>query len=75
MATLGEKRIRTDFNPSNNDDVSTLKANCAFIINSMHPCMEDADNKEVRRLVALGHTAIEEAAMWYVKALTAKDVE
>ena len=72
MATLGEKRIRVAFNPSKDDDVSDVKATCADLLDSMQQIMESAQNPEVKRLIALGHTAIEEAAMWYVKALTAE---
>lgn len=70
--TLGEKRVRLAFNPSNISSVDQIKMECAGMIDQMKDLTpEDADG-EVRRLVALGDTAIEQASMWYVKALTAE---
>ena len=70
MKTLGEQRIRTTFNPSGLDDVERVKQKCALIIDSMQDMIGPDTPGEVRRLIALGHTSIEYAAMNYVKALT-----
>jgi hypothetical protein len=65
--TLGEKRVRADFNPSSNELVSEIKAKTAELIDL---CGNALQTKEPR-LAALAQTAYEEAAMWAVKAATA----
>ena len=62
--SIGEQRVRTEFNPSQNDVVSELKQKTAELINI---CEQLKDP----RLASLAQTAYEEAAMWAVKAATA----
>lgn len=63
---LGEYRVRTDFNPSDNALVDEIKAKSADLINLCStPGMDP-------RLAALAQTAYEQAAMWAVKAATAQ---
>ena len=74
--TLGERRVRTDFNPGNNDKVQNLKEKFAHLINDVEKLKEfhEPDHQvdpEKMRLIALAQTAIEEASMWAVKAATA----
>ena len=72
--TLGEIRIRTDFNPDNNDKVSQIKQKSAELINLIKSLPETNShlaNPECSRLKALAMTSYEEAAMWAVKAATA----
>lgn len=64
--TLGELRVRTEFNPSNDGHVDQIKQKSAELINLVE-ALPTAD----RRLVALAQTTYEEAAMWAVKAATA----
>lgn len=64
--TLGELRVRTSFNPSNNGAVDIIKQKAAELINLIDG-LPTAD----RRLVALACTDVESAAMWAVKAATA----
>ena len=64
--TLGELRVRTEFNPSSNGSVDQIKQKCAELINLVES-LPTAD----RRLVSIAQTTIEEAAMWAVKAATA----
>jgi len=64
--TLGELRVRTEFNPSANGNVDQIKQKCAELINLVEN-LPTAD----RRLVSIAQTTIEEAAMWAVKAATA----
>lgn len=64
--TIGEQRVRTEFNPSNNDIVSQIKQKSAELIN----LCEELKSKD-GRLASLAQTAYEEAAMWAVKAATA----
>ncbi len=82
--TLGEKRVRISFNPSENDTVSQIKQKSAELINMLEAVKNDEVSKtyektpetlqavsgEKLRLIALAQTAFEEAAMWGVKAVT-----
>jgi hypothetical protein len=63
--TVGEKRVRAAFNPSNNDLVSEIKSKAADLINLCEG-LKDLDP----RLTALAQTAFEEGSMWAVKAAT-----
>lgn len=65
----GEKRVRTEFNPSNNGLVDQIKQKSAEMIN-LCESMIPTSSGEKARLVALAQTAYEEAAMWAVKAAT-----
>lgn len=70
--TLGEKRVRTEFNPANSSVVDQLKQKSAELINLCSTIKTDEVNSaEVGRLVALAQTAYEQGAMWAVKAATA----
>ena len=80
--TIGEQRVRTEFNPAQSDTVSQIKQKTAKLINLCHSLNEfDFQSKksieqmerdvEKSRLIALAQTAYEEAAMWAVKAATA----
>jgi len=85
MPTLGEQRVRTTFNPSNDGVVDQIKQKTAELINLMQSVKNDEASKtydkseeskkelsgEKFRLIALAQTAYEEAAMWAVKAATA----
>jgi len=64
--TIGEQRVRTEFNPSNNDIVSQIKQKSAELIN----LCEDLKNNDGRTAL-IAQTKYEEAAMWAVKAATA----
>lgn len=83
--TLGESRVRTTFNPSNDGVVEQIKQKTAELINLLQAVRNDEgvkpanDTKEKLqenagekfRLIALAQTTYEEAAMWAVKAATA----
>ena len=82
--TIGEIRVRTEFNPSKSDVVSQIKQKTAELINLLQSLRNDEVSKtydeapetkqqisgEKLRLIALSQTAYEEAAMWAVKAAT-----
>jgi hypothetical protein len=74
--TIGERRVRTTFNPSDNSKVQNIKERAAEFINYIHENVdvpentEESDVGEFIRLKSLALTAIEEAAMWGVKAVT-----
>ena len=78
--TLGESRVRTEFNVDKNTLVDQIKQKSAELINL---CEEQRslnninitnwsadDTKEFNRLLSLAQTAYEEAGMWAVKAVT-----
>ena len=77
--TLGEQRVRVNFNPSQVDLVSQIKQKSAELINVIdslkekwhdeHPGASVAPG-EMLRSISLAQTAYEEAAMWAVKAAT-----
>ena len=64
--SVGEQRVRTDFNVTGSDAVAQIKAKSAELIN----LCEELKAKD-GRLASLAQTAYEEAAMWAVKAATA----
>lgn len=68
--TLGEVRVRTEFNASGSTTVDKIKGRTAELINYVNS-LPSENNSEQKRLVALALTAYEEAAMWAVKAATA----
>lgn len=68
--TLGEERVRTTFNLSDNSKIQNIKERAAEFINYINNNIETFD-EESSRLKSLALTAIEESAMWAVKAATA----
>lgn len=64
--TIGEDRVRTKFNPSNDSLVDQIKQKSAELID----LCETIKAKDPR-LVSLAQTHYEDAAMWAVKAATA----
>lgn len=63
--SLGESRVRTDFNVSGSSIVDEIKQKTAELINLVEQHGKDG------RLNALAQTVYEEAAMWAVKSVTA----
>lgn len=71
--SIGEQRVRTQFNPLNQDIVSQIKQKSAELINvceDLKPKNGSMISGEKARLISLAMTAYEEAAMWAVKAAT-----
>lgn len=64
--TLGEARVRTDFNVTKSGTVDEIKIKTAELIN-LCETLKEKDG----RLASLAQTSYEEAAMWAVKAATA----
>lgn len=64
--TLGEARVRTDFNVTGSSIVDDIKQKSAELIN-LCETLKEKDG----RLASLAQTSYEEAAMWAVKAATA----
>jgi hypothetical protein len=71
--TKGEYRVGINFNPSADDTVGKIKRAAANLIDMIEliAASDGGDQyNEVIRLKALAQTAVEEAAMWAVKAAT-----
>lgn len=64
--SIGEQRVRTDFNVSGSSTVDAIKQKTAELIN----LCEELKAKDPR-LASLAQTEHEIAAMWAVKAATA----
>ena len=64
--TVGEQRVRTTFNPSQDSVVDQIKQKTVELIN-LCETLKEKDG----RLASLAQTSYEEAAMWAVKAATA----
>jgi len=64
--TLGEARVRTDFNVTGSSVIDDIKQKSAELINLCEK-LKEKDG----RLASLAQTSYEEAAMWAVKAATA----
>jgi hypothetical protein len=64
--TIGESRVRINFNVSASDVVSQIKQKSAELID-LCETLKAKDG----RLASLAQTSYEEAAMWAVKAATA----
>lgn len=71
--TRGEYLVGIDFNPSASGDVANIKRAAAKLIDLIDDLRDDVE--EALRLKALARTAIEEGAMWAVKAATKKAPE
>ena len=70
--TVGEKRVRTCFNPTASDVMDEIKQTAAHLINLIDSVRNKTTDPELLRLIALGMTAAEEAGQWGVKAATYK---
>lgn len=70
--TLGEFRVRTQFNPSNLDNVQQIKQKTAELINILDEIRSKLTDitPEDARLIDEAQTRYEDAAMWGVKAAT-----
>jgi hypothetical protein len=69
--TTGEYKVGIDFNPSADDKVGQIKRAAADLIDLIEGITgEGPELPERHRLKALAMTAVEEGAMWAVKAAT-----
>lgn len=74
--TKGEFRVGIDFNPSADDTVGLIKRRAADLIDLIEQISSDRETEvgnERGRLKALAQTAIEDGAMWAVKAQTKQE--
>ncbi len=70
--SLGKDRVRVDFNPSADGIVDTIKKATANLIDLCDQQCDSGAGTEERRLWALAMTHYETAAMYGVKAATAR---
>ena len=70
--TMGEYRVGAEFNPSGSGFVAEIKQAAADLIDLIEriPSPQPTSANEIARLKALAQTAVEESAMWAVKAAT-----
>ena len=69
--SIGEKRVRTTFNPSNDTLVDNIKQDAAKCINMCDTIkVKFSADGECARLASLAQTHFETAAMYAVKAAT-----
>jgi hypothetical protein len=65
--TLGQKRVKAEFNPEKDGHVDIIKNKCAELIDILEEMRENATG-EKQRLISLAQTEIENGATWAVKA-------
>ena len=71
--SFGQRRVGVTFNPSGKTDVNVIKEMAAALIDTIDEISTDdrfGGHGETARCKALAMTAIEEGAMWAVKAIT-----
>ena len=87
--STGEYRVGINFNPGGDDTVATIKRAAADLIDIVgeisdglpprqmpfHGTPQGDRSAEIMRLKALAQTAIEDGAMWAVKAATKREPE
>jgi len=74
--TLGQIRVRTDFNVTKADNISLVKQQTANLIDMMEDLRKDNRSMidpEKQRLISIAQSKYEEAAMFAVKALTTEN--
>ncbi len=79
--TLGQKRVRISFNPSEKTIVSDLKHLSARMIDTLETLrnsgrlLPDHERNEFNDLISVAQTQAEGAAMWAVKAATTQGLD
>jgi hypothetical protein len=74
--TLGQYRVGTSFNPSNNPIVDDVKAKAAALIDAIDSIVVTIDPPDAAvRLKHIAMTEVETAAMYAVKAATKQNWE
>lgn len=66
--TLGQKRVKAEFNPSKTDNVDLIKNKSAELIDLLESMITDESTSEKIRLIRIAQTDIETACMYGVKA-------
>ena len=66
--TLGQKRVKADFNPSKQEVVDQIKNKSAELIDLLQEMRPVAAFPEKQRLISIAQTEIETGCMYAVKA-------
>lgn len=66
--TLGQKRVKAEFNPSKNEIVDQIKNKAAELIDLTEQLRVEGLSGERHRLISIAQTEAETAAMYAVKA-------
>lgn len=66
--TLGQKRVKAEFNPAKKDLVDQIKNKSAELIDLLESMRNNIASGEKHRLVSIAQTEIETACMYAVKA-------
>jgi len=66
--TLGQKRVKAEFNPAKNGTVDQIKNKAAELIDLIETLRTEDASGELHRVIALAQTEVETAAMYGVKA-------
>lgn len=70
--TLGQKRVKADFNPAKNDLVDQIKNKAAELIDLLEEVRCSECSGEQHRLIHVAQTQAETSAMYGVKACFTK---
>jgi len=66
--TLGQKRVKADFNPAKNDTVDQIKNKSAELIDLLETLRMEGSTGERQRAISEAQTCVETGAMYGVKA-------
>lgn len=66
--TLGQKRVKAEFNPAKNDIVDQIKNKAAELIDLCEKLRVEDSSGEKHRIISIAQTEIETASMYAVKA-------
>ena len=66
--TLGQKRVKAEFNPDKNETVDQIKNKAAELIDLFEQNRTEGCTAEKHRLISKAQTDIETAAMYGVKS-------
>jgi len=66
--TLGQKRVKADFNPDKNDVVDQIKNKSAELIDLLEQLRNEESSGEKHRVISVAQTEIETACMYGIKA-------
>jgi hypothetical protein len=68
MNTLGQKRVKAEFNPAKNEIVDQIKNKSAELIDLVETLRNEKTSSEKHRQISIAQTEIETACMYAVKA-------
>ena len=66
--TLGQKRVKAEFNPAKNDVVDQIKNKSAELIDLLETLRSEGSSGDKHRVVSIAQKDIETACMYGVKA-------